>query len=131
MFRFLEHTSDELLYVEAEDFKNGVSDLANGMISLMEKKAKKKAAITIEYKNENLEDFVVRLLEKVLSEIETIPFHPAMAEVLEAKEKPYYAKIKLYGERKTPPNPIKAITYHLLIAKKEKTKYVFRVLFDI
>jgi SHS2 domain-containing protein len=131
MFKFLEHTSDELLYVEGEDFKCAVSDLVNGMISLMEKKASEKDAITIEYEDKNLEDFVIHLLENILAEIESRPFHPARAEVLEVKEKPYYAKIKLYGEKKTPPNPIKAVTYHLLIAKKEKTKYVFRVLFDI
>ena len=131
MFRFLEHTSDELLYVEARDFKTAVSDLANGMFSLMEKKAKEKEEITVEYENENLEDFVVRLLENILTEIETYPFHPARAEVLDAREKPFYAKIKVYGEKRPPPNPIKAVTYHMLIAKKEKTKYVFRVLFDI
>lgn len=131
MFKFLEHTSDELLYVEAKDFKNAVSDLANGMVSLMEKKAEEKATITIEYKDKNLEGFIVRMLEKILAEIEITPFHPARAEVLGAGEKPYYAKIKLYGERKTPPNPIKAVTYHLLIAKKENEKYTFRVLFDI
>ncbi len=131
MFKFLEHTSDELLYVEGRDFKTAVSDLANGMVSLMEKKAKEKDAMIIEYENENIEDFVVRLLENLLAEIETVPFHPARAEVLDVKEKPFYAKIKIYGEKKMPPNPIKAVTYHLLIAKKEKTKYVFRVLFDI
>lgn len=131
MFKFLEHTSDELLYVEARGFKNAVSDLVNGMISLMETKAEEKFAITVEYENENLEDFTIRLLENILAEIEILPFHPVRAEVLEAKEKPYYAKLKLYGEKKTPPNPIKAVTYHMLIAKKEKTKYVFRVLFDI
>ncbi|MEM2948452.1 MAG: archease [Candidatus Anstonellales archaeon] len=131
MFKFLEHTSDELLYVEAGNFKNAVSDLANGMIYLMETKSDEKSVITVQYKNEKLEDFVVRLLEKIIAEIETRPFHPVRAEVLEAKEKPYYAKIKLYGEKKTPPNPIKAVTYHMLIAKKEKGKYIFRVLFDI
>ena len=127
-YRFLEHVSDLMIQGENDSFEKALEDVANGMITEMgAKKAEAKETIEVEVKEENEEDLVVAALTAIISECEAEDFTPKKIEIGKIEGG---VKIKIGGERKTPSNIIKAVTYHELKIERNKT-WKITVLFDI
>ncbi len=130
MYRFLEHPSDIIIEGKNKTFGKALEDVANGMFTQMgAKNAKEKESFEVESEKSALEDLVVDSLSKIIAECEIIPFTPKRAEVTERGENS--VKIKVFGEEKQPENIIKAVTYHQLQIRKEKSGWTLMVLFDI
>ena len=130
MYRFIEHPSDLKIEGRNKTFGKALEDVANGMFTQMGAgHAKEKDSIEIESKTSTVEDLVVDSLSKIIAECEIVPFTPKRAEVKETGERG--VKIKIFGEKKQPENIIKAVTYHELQIREEKSGWAIVVLFDI
>lgn len=130
MYKLLEHPSDIIVEGKNKTFEKALQDVANGMFTQMgEKNAKEKDKIEIVSEKANNEDLVVDVLSNIIAECESLPFKPKKAEVSKISE--HGVKITVHGERIQPENIIKAVTYHELQIRREKSGWTIRVLFDI
>lgn len=127
-YTFLEHTSDIIIEGKGKSFEEALEEVAKGMITQMgADKAKKKEKLKIEIPLlQTKEDIVVGTLSEIIASCEGEPFAPVDVKISIGKN----IKIELIGERKTPKNIIKAVTYHELRIKKGKN-WKIAVLFDI
>ncbi len=131
MYRYLEHTADELLEATAPTFKEALQDAARGSFELIGKGEKEEKEIRIEAKAKTREDLVVELLQKAVVECELEGISPKTAKILEIDEEKLSVKLLISGENKPPRNQIKAVTYHLLKVEKGKNGWKIHVLFDV
>jgi SHS2 domain-containing protein len=131
MHRFLEHTADAFLEAKAKTFPLAVKDAMEGAFELIGKGEKEDGSFEISVSSDELPSLIVRALESLVVECELQKISPVRAEVLEADEQKKKVRAKIHGEKKVPKNMIKAVTYHMLEAKKEKAHWTIRVLFDI
>lgn len=131
MHRFLEHTADAYLEARARAFPGAVKDAMEGAFELIGKGRKEDAQFEISCSADELPKLIVKLLEALVVECELQKISPRRAEILEADEGKKSIRAKIYGEKKAPKNIIKAVTYHMLEAKKERGFWIIRVLFDI
>ncbi|MFA5412363.1 MAG: archease [Candidatus Micrarchaeia archaeon] len=131
MHRFLEHTSDAFLEAKARTFSAAVKDAMEGTFELIGKGKKEETEIEISSSADELPRLILKLLETLVVECELRKISPVRTEILEADEEKKKVRAKIYGEKKVPKNIIKAVTYHMLEVKKEKSSWIIRVLFDI
>lgn len=131
MHRFLEHTADAFLEAKAKTFPDAVRDAMEGTFELIGKGEKEDARFGISASSDELPNLIVKALESLVVECELQKISPKRAEILEADEKKKTVRAVIYGERKVPKNMVKAVTYHRLEVKKEKSSWLIRVLFDI
>jgi SHS2 domain-containing protein len=131
VYYFEEHTADAKLVAKAETFPGLIKDLVEGMLSLLETRAEGEGTeVVVEYSAERVDDFIVGLLEEILERAEVEGFEPKTVVEVEARENPYYAKVKLLAVKKSPSIPIKAVTYHQFEFKREDG-YLCKVVFDL
>lgn len=128
MFKILEHTADVGIIAEGKTFESALEEAALGMFSLMGK-AKPKEKILISAEQGKKDELVVFLFSEILARCEGEGFVPAKMKVLKYEGKK--ADVEVLGEYKTLKNIIKAVTFHMLEAKEEKTGWRIQVLFDI
>lgn len=131
MYRYLEHTADELLEAKAPTLKEALRDAVMGSFDLIGKGKKEEIEFEIEVHSPTLQDLVVDLLQQVVVQCELREFSPVFVQVLELDEAHPHAKIRLSGENIFPANEIKAVTYHLLKVEKKKETWTINVLFDV
>lgn len=131
MHRFLEHTADAFLEAKAKTFPDAVRDAMEGTFELIGKGRKENGSFEISASSDELPNLAVKALESVVVECELQKISPMRAEILEADEKKKTIRAMIHGEKKVPKNIIKAVTYHRLEVKKEKSSWIIRVLFDI
>lgn len=131
MYRYLEHTADELLEAEAETLPQTLHDAVEGSFELIGKGKRAEAEVEIEVHSPTLEDLVVDLLQQVVAQCEIREVSPVSVQVLESDEKEPMARIIIRGEKIFPRNQIKAVTYHLLKVEKTGKGWRINVLFDV
>jgi len=131
MHRFLEHTADAFLEAKAKTFPAAVKDAMEGTFGLIGKGKKEEGNFEISVSSDELPNLIVKALESLVVECELQKISPVRAEILEADEKKKTVRAMIHGEKKIPKNIIKAVTYHRLEVKKEKSSWIIRVLFDI
>lgn len=131
MYRYLEHTADELLEVQAPTFAEALHDAVEGSFELIGKGKKEETEIEVEASAKTKEDLVVEILQEAVVQCELNELSPTRAELLELNEESPHAKFKIYGEKNPPRNQIKAVTYHLLKVENENGKCTINVLFDV
>ena len=131
MYRYLEHTADELLEVQAATFSDALHDAVMGSFELIGKGQKEEIEAEIEVHDPTLKDLVVDLLQQVVAQCEIRDLSPVGVTVLEVNENEPSARILIRGENIHPPNQIKAVTYHLMEIKREEKLWSLRVVFDI
>lgn len=131
MYRFLEHTADELLEVQAPTLSDALHDAVLGSFELIGKGQNEEAVFEIEVHSPTLKDLVVDLLQQVVVQCELREVSPVSVHVLETDEKEPMARVLIRGENIVPPNQIKAVTYHLLKVEKKEGGWHLNVLFDV
>ena len=131
MYRYLEHTADELLEVQAATFSDALHDAVLGSFELIGKGKDEGVEFEVEVHSPTRQDLVVDLLQQVVAQCEIREVSPVSAHVLEANEKEPMARVIIRGENIVPPNQIKAVTYHLLKVEKKGGDWHFNVLFDV
>jgi SHS2 domain-containing protein len=131
MHRFLEHTADAFLEAKARTFSAAVKDAVEGTFELIGKGKEEDAEFEIHASADELPRLILKILETLVVECELKKISPVRVEILEADEKKKSIRVKIYGEKKPPKNIIKAVTYHMLEVKREKSYWIIRVLFDI
>ena len=131
MYKYLEHTADELLEVRAGTFSEALKDAVLGSFELIGKGESEEIEAEIEVHAPTPEDLVVDLLQQVVAQCEIRELSPVSVEVLEANEQEPSARILVRGQHAVPPNEIKAVTYHLLKVEKTGEGWLFNVLFDV
>jgi SHS2 domain-containing protein len=131
MYRYLEHTADELLEAQAPTFAEALHDAVEGSFELIGKGKKEEAEIEVEASAKTKEDLVVEILHEVVVACELNELSPLRAELIESSEENPHAKFRIMGEKKPPRNQIKAVTYHLLKAESKNGKCTINVLFDV
>ncbi len=131
MYRYLEHTADELLEAQAPTFAGALHDAVEGSFELIGKGEKEDAQIEISASAKTKEDLVVEILQEAVVQCELNELSPTRAQLIESGEQIPYAKFKIFGEKKPPRNQIKAVTYHLLKVENENGKWKINVLFDV
>ncbi len=131
-YKFLEHRSDIIILGTNATFAKALEDVGNGMLTQMgAEHAKEKESFDLSFAAPTAEQLVVQLLSQVIAECETRPLTPKKLEVLAFDEKAISASVRVYGEKKTPRNIIKAVTYHEFRAEKKGNNWEIQVLFDI
>ncbi len=131
MYRYLEHTADELLEVQAPTLEDALQDAVLGSFELIGKGEKEELEAEIEVHSPNLEGLVVDLLQQVVAQCEIREISPVGVEMLEVNEGEPMARIIVRGEHAVPPNEIKAVTYHRLKVEKKEGDWYIKVLFDV
>ncbi|MEM4166402.1 MAG: archease [Candidatus Bilamarchaeaceae archaeon] len=127
-YKFLEHTSDLIVEAKGKTFREALEEAARAMITQMgAEEASKKEKIKIELPSpQTKEDIVVATLTEIIASCDSEPFTPAEVKISIGK----IITVQLSGERKTPTNIIKAVTYHGLKIERKKD-WKITVLFDI
>lgn len=131
-YRFIEHTSDIIIESKGKSFSEAFESLASGMFTQMgEGKTQDKFEIEVEAKT--LDVLVVNALSEILAEVEIRGVTPSKLKIERFDNNPPMLILSVYGEKKTPKNIIKAVTFHELTVKEDKNKgeWLLRVLFDI
>jgi len=132
MYRYLEHTADELLEVQATSLAEALSDAVLGSFDLIGAGVNATTQFEIEVHSPTLKDLVVDLLQQVVAQCEIREISPISVQVLEVNEDAPFARIVIFGDQVPPANQIKAVTYHLLKVEKNKEgDWVFNILFDV
>lgn len=131
MYRYLEHTADELLEVQATTLEDALQDAVLGSFELIGKGEKEEVEAEIEVHSPNLEGLVVDLLQQVVAQCEIREISPVGVEVLEVNGEEPMARVMVRGEHAVPPNEIKAVTYHRLKVEKKEVGWHIQVLFDV
>lgn len=131
MYRYLEHTADELLEATAPEFRGALEEAVKGSFELIGKGKKEEKKIEIEAKAKTRADLVVELLQEVVVQCELKELSPKDAKIIELNEEELFVKLIISGEKKPPRNQIKAVTYHLLKVEKESSGWKIQVLFDV
>jgi SHS2 domain-containing protein len=131
MYRYLEHTADELLEAVAPTFREALEDAIEGSFELIGKGEKEGKEIEIGAQAKSREDLVVELLQEAVVQCELNGLSPKKAEILELNEEKLGARARITGEDKPPRNQIKAVTYHLLKVEKKNENWRINVLFDV
>jgi len=132
MYRYLEHTADELLEVQAASLGEALTDAVLGSFELIGKGVQENTNFEIEVHSPSLKELVVDLLQQVVVQCEIREVTPVSVEMLEVNEANPFAKILIRGENIAPANEIKAVTYHLLkVEKKQDGDWYINVLFDV
>ena len=132
MYRYLEHTADELLEVQAASLSQALGDAVLGSFDLIGKGVNTNIQFEIEVHSPTLKDLVVDLLQQVVAQCEIREISPISVQVLEADEKNPFARIIILGENVLPANQIKAVTYQLLKVEKNKEgDWHLNILFDV
>lgn len=131
MYRYLEHTADELLEAQAPTFAEALKEAVEGSFELIGKGKKEEAHIGIEASAKTKEDLVVEILHEAVVACELNELSPMRAELIEADETGTKAKFRIHGEKKPPRNQIKAVTYHLLKVENNNGNWRINVLFDV
>ncbi|MBN2122209.1 archease [Candidatus Micrarchaeota archaeon] len=131
MYRYLEHTADELLEAQAPTFAQALKDAVEGSFELIGKGKREEAKLEIEAAAETKEDLVVEILQETVVGCELNGLSPSRAELIELNEEAPHAKFRIICEKKPPRNQIKAVTYHLLKVENENGKWRINVLFDV
>ena len=131
MYRYLEHTADELLEVQAASLAEALQDAVLGSFELIGKGVNQNIDFEIEVHSPTLGDLVVDLLQQVVVQCEIREVSPISVKVLHADEEHPAARIIIYGENVAPANEIKAVTYHLLKVEKKEGDWHINVLFDV
>lgn len=139
-FRFLEHTAD--MYIESwgnsleEAFENAAIGL--GFMIVVSDNVEPKVEKTIEVEAEDekalLFDFLSQFL--IFQDAESLIFHKVKVEKIEKRNSKLHLVAKAWGEKFNPEKHeegthVKAITYHYMEIKREKNKYLIKVLVDI
>ena len=131
MYRYLEHTADELLEVQAASLSEALQDAVLGSFELIGRGVQENTEFEIEVHSPTLKDLVVDLLQQVVAQCEIREVSPVGVTVLEVNEDEPFAKILIRGEHAVPPNEIKAVTYHLLKVEQKDGDWHINVLFDV
>jgi SHS2 domain-containing protein len=131
MYRYLEHTADEFLEVQAPTLSNALQDAMLGSFELIGKGENEEIDFEVEVHSPTLKDLVVDLLQQVIAQCEIREVSPVGATVLEVNEDEPMARAIICGEHAVPPNEIKAVTYHLLKVEKKDGDWHINVLFDV
>jgi len=135
-FKFLEHTADQ--YIEAygktleEAFENCALGLEETMTDTSKVKPKIEKKIEIEAEDDKalLFDFLTQFL--IFHDAENMLFSEIKVHKIEEGKLKATAKGEEYDpKRHESKTHVKAITYHEMDIKKEKDKYIVRVLVDI
>ncbi|MBD3397813.1 hypothetical protein GF412_01615 [Candidatus Micrarchaeota archaeon] len=131
MYRYLEHTADELLEVQAETFSDALHDAVLGSFELIGKGENEETDFEVEVHSPTLKDLVVDLLQQVVAQCEIREVSPVGVTVLEVNEDEPMARALIRGQNAVPPNEIKAVTYHLLKVEQKEGDWHFNILFDV
>ncbi|RLI34030.1 archease [Candidatus Bathyarchaeota archaeon] len=139
-YRYLEHSSD--IYVEAwgesleEAFEKAAEAMFNAMTDLGKVEAER--GVEVEAEGGDEQELLYSWLENLLVkyEVEGLVFSRFKVESLEKTGEGLKLKGKAFGEplnlEKHPSKvEIKAVTYHLMEVKREDSRFLVRVLFDI
>ena len=131
-YKFLEHRSDIIVLGKNSTFESAFVDVASAMFTQMgSEHAKEKDSFELQFSAPNKEQLVVQILSEILAECETLPFVPKRMEVVTFDEKKLALSIRVYGEKKSSQNIIKAVTYHEIQVEKKGKDWEIQVLFDI
>lgn len=129
-FKILEHTADVGVIATGKTYGQALEEAALGMFSFMGKgKAHEKEKLEISVERERKDELVVFLLSEILAQCEAESFAPAKMRVKEYDGT--RISVEVSGERKTPGNIIKAVTFHMLEVNEGKEVWKIQVLFDI
>ncbi|MFP3950121.1 MAG: archease [Candidatus Micrarchaeia archaeon] len=131
MYRYLEHTADELLEVQAPTLSDALHDAVMGSFELIGKGENEETDFEVEVHSPTLKDLVVDLLQQVVAQCEIREISPVGVEVMEVNEGEPMARIIVRGEHAVPPNEIKAVTYHRLKVEKKNGDWHLTILFDV
>lgn len=131
MYRYLEHTADELLEVQAPTLSDALHDAVLGSFELIGKGENEEIDFEVEVHSPTLKDLVVDLLQQVVAQCEIREVSPVSVHLLEVNETEPMARAIIRGQNAVPPNEIKAVTYHLLKVEKKKGGWHLNVLFDV
>ncbi len=139
-FEFLEHTADTYIVGYGETLEQAFENTAIGLGFLIvtsdnvEPQIEKEIKVKAEDKKALLFDFLSEFL--IFQDAESLIFHKVKVEKIEEKNGKWYLFAKAWGEKFNPEKHeegthVKAITYHYMEIKREKDKYVVKVLVDI
>ena len=133
MYAYADHTGDVKIIAEGETFKEALGETAKALIEVMNdhatKRAKPNVSVEGEKEGERNEDLVVNFLNSIISRSESEGLIPSSVEIVEVGERSI--KYKLWGEKGTPSNIVKAATYHQLSIKNEQGKWRIEVVLDV
>jgi len=131
-YKFIEHTSDIIIEAKGSTFIEAFESMAEGMFTQMGE-GKTQAKFELEIEAKNLEMLVVNTLSEILAEVEIRGVTPAKLKVERFDKDQPMLIVSVYGEKKSPKNIVKAVTFHELIVKEDKNKreWTMQVLFDI
>jgi len=93
MYRYLEHTADELLEVQAASLSEALQDAVLGSFELIGRGVQENTEFEIEVHSPTLKDLVVDLLQQVVAQCEIREVSPVGVTVLEVNEDEPIAKI--------------------------------------
>jgi SHS2 domain-containing protein len=139
-FRFLEHTADMYIESEGKNLETAFSNVAIGLGFMIvtsdnvAKKVEKKIKVEAEDKQALLFDFLSKFL--IFQDADSLIFHDVKVEKIEEKKGRLKLIASAWGEKFNSKKHdegthVKAITYHHMDIRKEKDKYVVKVLVDI
>jgi SHS2 domain-containing protein len=139
-FKFLEHTADMYIEAEGKTLEEAFSNVAVGLGFMIissdnvAKKVEKKIEVESEDKQALLFDFLSKFL--IFQDAESLVFHKVKVEKIEEKKGKLHLVARAWGEKFNPKKhkegtQVKAITYHYMAIKRERDKYVVKVLVDI
>ncbi len=137
MYKFLEHTADVGIEVEAEDierlFEEAARAISDFMVYIDRVECKERKEISVE--GESLEDLLVNFLTELLALLDSEMFIWRDVKVRIEKDRGFKLHGEVFGERYSEEKHgykgyIKAITYHGIRIEKN-SRYRLRFLIDI
>ncbi|MEM4255132.1 MAG: archease [Candidatus Norongarragalinales archaeon] len=136
-FAFFEHTADVLFEAYGKTLKECVENAASAMFSVMAKPRllKKTVKTTVKNKGSTLDEIVVFLLDKMVSESDARQAYWKEFKVKKIDEKRMTIEGIAYGSpyaRKAAGTHVKAVTMHRArVFKNDKGVWVARIVLDI
>ena len=129
-YRFLEHTADILFEAYGQTYEEALENSAHAMFSVFGTAGESEHAI-FSVSAHNIEELTVQALADMLAYMDSCELIFSRAKVLSYDAKRNALEIEAFGEKKRPRDTVKAVTYHELMVKKDKTGWTIRILLDV
>jgi SHS2 domain-containing protein len=129
-YKFLEHTADIMFEAYGKSYESALENAAHAMFSIFgEANETERAKFTVSA--HNIEELAVQTLSDMLSYMDTHEIVFSRAKVSSFDKNTRTLEIEAFGEKKRPRDTVKAVTYHEMMVKEDKSGWTIRILLDV
>ena len=129
-YRFLEHTADVMFESYGKSYSQALENASKAMFSVLGN-AGDTEKVSFFISAHNLDELTVQALADLLAYADTHEIVFSRMKVKKFDRKAYSLEMEAWGEKKRPRDAVKAVTYHELMVKEDKTGWTIRIILDV